>query len=90
MSAWTYILYSAKLDRYYVGATSMSVNERLRRHLATHRHFTNKAKDWEIVWTERFDTKSAAIAREREIKKWKSRSCIETLIRNQPLQNSSV
>lgn len=90
MSAWTYILYSANLDRYYVGATSMTVNERLRRHLATHRHFTSKAKDWEILWTQRFDTKAEAIAREREIKKWKSRLRIETLIRNHPRRNSSV
>ena len=58
----------------------MSLEERLRRHLSSHKGFTGRAKDWEIVYFESFDTKTNAILREQEIKKWKSKVKIEALI----------
>ena len=75
-----YILYSETLDRYYVGYTTDTVVERLRQHLFAHKGFTGKAKDWKIVYQESFESKSEAYAREREVKKWKSRKKIEQLI----------
>jgi putative endonuclease len=77
-----YILYSAFIDRYYVGFTSERHEERLRKHLAHHDGFTSKAKDWVIKHLEYFDTKEEAVKREQEIKKWKSRKKIEELIRS--------
>ena len=65
---------------YYIGSTSMVIEERLRRHLSAHKGFTARAKDWEVVYSELFDQKSLAIAREQEIKKWKSKAKIEALI----------
>ena len=47
-----YILYSKLLSKYYVGFTSMSVSDRLARHMQDHSGFTSKAKDWEILHTE--------------------------------------
>ena len=58
----------------------MVIEERLRRHLSAHKGFTARAKDWEIVYSELFDLKSLAIAREQEIKKWESKVKIEALI----------
>ena len=75
-----YILYSGLLNRYYVGYTGNLVGERLEKHLANHKGFTGKQTDWVIVYTETYDTKAAAIKRENEIKKWKSRKMIEKLI----------
>jgi putative endonuclease len=75
-----YILYSAILDRYYVGFTSQSVHDRLQKHLVSHSGFTAKVKDWEIVFSESHQTKQDAIQREKEIKSWKSRRKIEELI----------
>ena len=46
----------------------MVIEERLRSHLSAHKGFTARAKDWEVVYSELFDQKSLAIAREQEIK----------------------
>lgn len=51
-----YILYSKTLDRYYIGHCEAPLEERLRRHLSNHKGFTGKAKDWEAVYTQGFDT----------------------------------
>jgi putative endonuclease len=78
--AYTYILYSQSLDKYYIGHTEMTVEQRLSKHLTEHSGFTAKAKDWQIVWTAIFHQKSDAYAMERKIKNWKSRKLIEKLI----------
>lgn len=46
-----YILYSASLNKFYIGFTESSVEERLRKHLSNHSGFTGKAKDWTIAYT---------------------------------------
>ena len=75
-----YILYSVALDRYYIGHTSEILDERLRKHLSNHSGFTSKSKDWTLVYSEEFETKSLAYKRELEVKKWKSRIKIQKLI----------
>ena len=78
---WTvYILYSAILNRYYVGYTGDELSQRLRRHNTNHKGFTGHCGDWDIVYTEKYPDKSKAAEREREIKKWKSRKLIEKQI----------
>jgi putative endonuclease len=79
MQFHAYILYSPSLDRFYVGHTGVLPEERLRKHLSNHRGFTSRAKDWTIFHTEPFPSKSAAYAREMEIKRKKSRKYIESL-----------
>jgi len=76
-----YILFSANLDRYYVGHTDDMVG-RLRRHLTDHTGYTSKAKDWEVVFIELFQDRLSAGRREREIKSWKSAVRIRELLRN--------
>ena len=76
-----YILFSESLDRYYIGFTE-NLTGRLDRHLQSKKGFTSKAKDWELLYSEDFKLKSEAIERERQIKKWKSRKMIESLISN--------
>ena len=75
-----YILYSKTLNQYYIGHTSESLQERLRKHLSNHSGFTGKAKDWIVIYFEEFETKSQAYKRELEVKKWKSRARVEKLI----------
>ena len=75
-----YILYSKDLNQYYIGHTSESLQERLRKHLSNHTGFTGKSKDWAVVYYEKFETKSLAYKRELEVKKWKSRIKVEKLI----------
>ena len=75
-----YILYSAKIDRYYIGYTTESMTDRLQKHLRNHSGFTGQTKDWLVVYTEIFSSSSEAFARERAVKGWKSRKKIEALI----------
>jgi putative endonuclease len=78
--AYLYILYSSVLDRYYIGHTANAPEIRLAKHLSKHGGFTSHASDWELVYNEYYETKELAYAREREIKKWKSRKKIEQLL----------
>ena len=55
----TYILYSGKIDKFYIGYTSVNIEVRLQLHLANHKGFTTKAKEWRVVYTEHFATKAA-------------------------------
>ncbi|WP_267405106.1 MULTISPECIES: GIY-YIG nuclease family protein [unclassified Chryseobacterium] len=78
---YCYILYSNQLDKYYIGHSSESLQERLRKHLSNHTGFTSKTKDWFIIYFESFNSKSEAYKRELEIKGWKSKIRIQKLIR---------
>ena len=80
MSYTVYILFSPILDRYYVGYTGDTLAERLRKHCSHHKGFTGKSPDWELKFHEVFMDKAKAMAREKEIKGWKSRKMIERLI----------
>ena len=77
---YTYILYSEKLKGYYIGFTSTNPQLRLVKHLQATKGHTAKAKDWVVVHIESFVTKQAAMAREKELKSWKSKERIFKLI----------
>ena len=79
MKHYFYILFSQKRNKYYVGSTH-DLDERLRKHNSNHKGFTGKIGDWNVVYYEVFDSKILALARERQVKKWKSRITIENLI----------
>jgi putative endonuclease len=83
MSHLVYILYSATLEKYYIGFTSDEMSERLRKHNTNHKGFTGGIGDWAVVYTESFNTAIDARKRELQIKKWKSRIMIERLISRQ-------
>ncbi|MEI6678920.1 MAG: GIY-YIG nuclease family protein [Mariniphaga sp.] len=78
--ATTYILHSKLLNKYYIGSTRISMEDRISKHLTNHDGFTGKVKDWEIVLTEQFDHYEQALEREKIIKGWKSRKMIDKLI----------
>jgi putative endonuclease len=73
-------LYSSLPDKYYVGHTGDILKESLRKHNSDHKGFTGGIGDWEVVYSERFETKAHAYKREREVKNWKSRKLIEKLV----------
>jgi putative endonuclease len=76
MACHFYILHSIQLDKFYIGHTCDDLEERLRKHISNHTGFTSKAKDWKIAYSE----KSAAYARERSVKEWKSKKMITELV----------
>ena len=78
--AYTYILYSHEIDRYYIGSTSSALEDRLRRHLSDHKGYTGRTKDWVCVWSMYYDAITDARAMEAKIKRRKSRAYIQELI----------
>ena len=76
---YCYILYSKKLNRYYIGSTN-NVEGRLHRHNTSNRGYTSTGKPWELKYYEVFEDRSSAIKREFQLKSYKDRSLLEKLI----------
>jgi putative endonuclease len=81
MKAIFYIMYSNEADKFYIGHTTQTIEERFARHLSNHDGFTAKYKDWKVVYTEEYPTKELAYQRGRQVKAWKSKKKIQTLLR---------
>ena len=77
---YCYILFSVAYNSYYIGHTGDQLEERLRKHNSNHKGFTGKSHDWQFFYYEIYETKDEAYKREREIKGWKSKKMIESLI----------
>ena len=75
----TYILFSEKSDRYYVGSTG-NLDDRLKRHNTGRSTFTKRVIPWKIVYQKENSSKSEAYKAELFIKSQKSRKYIEDLI----------
>jgi len=76
-----YILFSPSLNKYYYGHTCDELEERIRKHNSNHKGFTSKTNDWELVYHEKYQTKAEAHKRELQIKNWKSRKRVESLVK---------
>lgn len=82
---YTYILFSAKLNKYYVGAC-IDMERRLFEHNIGHSKFTSTGVPWILVYTKHYQTLPEAKKQEAYIKKMKSRKYIEDLIRKRNLE----
>ena len=78
---YVYIIYSSKIDRYYVGITE-NLNLRTERHNLGWGRYTKRGIPWVMVYSEKYHTKANALKRENEIKMHKNRIYIERLIKN--------
>ncbi|MEO6406917.1 MAG: GIY-YIG nuclease family protein [Ferruginibacter sp.] len=76
---YTYILFSKKLDKYYVGACT-DMERRLYEHNIGHSKFTKTGLPWNLKYRQEFLSLGEAKAFENKIKKMKSRKFIESLI----------
>ena len=76
-----YILFSEKLNRYYIGYTS-DLRTRMEFHNnSENRKFTHNASDWKIFFEINCENKTQALAIEKQIKAMKSKVFIENLIK---------
>jgi predicted GIY-YIG superfamily endonuclease len=75
-----YIIYSKCLDAYYVGSTENISNRLLCHNNSSGSKYTKRTKDWVLVYSEDFVTRSDAQKREYAIKRKKSRKYIEWLV----------
>ena len=78
----TYIIYSAKLDRYYVGHAEDPALRLARDHNGRRNYSTKAGAPWVHCWLKWFDTRAEAMAMERAIKARKSRAYLDALIRS--------
>lgn len=74
-----YILKSILFNRYYTGSTE-NLKERLIRHNQGRSKWTKKYRPWEIVYIEKFVTRSEAVKREKQIKSYKGGSAFKKLL----------
>ena len=63
-----YILYSAKLNKYYIGFT-MHLDRRLEEHNRGKTVFTRSGIPWELIYQKSFSTRPEAVRFEKSIKK---------------------
>jgi len=77
-----YVLYSPKYEKIYIGYTA-NLEQRMLSHneLGT-KGWTIKYRPWVIVFTEEFETKPEAIAREKKLKNASNREKIWQIIRS--------
>ena len=74
-----YILRSINTGQYYIGQTQ-NLADRIRSHNSGKVKSTLRNLPWELIWSETHATRKSAINRESEIKGWKKRDKIESLI----------
>jgi len=78
MEAYCYILFSVKLNKYYVGSTP-DLERRLSEHNRWKEKFTRTGMPWVLVYKEMYNNLAESRKREFEIKKKKSRKYIEQI-----------
>jgi putative endonuclease len=83
-----YILHSESTDCYYVGYTN-NIERRMSEHNRIKGKFTDKGIPWVIVHIEVYKVKKEAMAREKFIKRKKSKSFIIELIKSQMVEHSA-
>ncbi|WP_420457863.1 GIY-YIG nuclease family protein [Neolewinella sp.] len=76
-----YILFSEKLDRYYVGNTELLPEERLAQHNAMLKRnsFTSKGVPWQLVLVFDCESRKQGVEVEQHIKRMKSSRYLDNL-----------
>jgi putative endonuclease len=78
---YVYIIFSQSVDRFYTGYT-VDPTARLVEHNLGATPSTRPGRPWTLVYAEECENKTAAIIREKEIKRKKSRKYIERLVQS--------
>jgi len=77
-----YVLYSSSFNKIYIGFTSNLEARILSHNVLSVKGYTLKYRPWEIIHNEVFETKLAAMKREKELKSANGRKFIWSLIEN--------
>ncbi len=78
----TYVLYSKKFNKIYIGQTN-DVERRLTEHNSGNHRYTKRYIPWSVIYTEKFNTRAEAMQREKELKSQKGREFIWNIIGNE-------
>lgn len=71
MSYFVYMMASIKHGTLYLGVTNDLIRRGYQHHAKTTRGFTARYDVTKLVWFEAYDDPATAIAREKELKKWR-------------------
>jgi len=76
---YVYILKSSKTHRHYIGSTA-DIAKRLTAHNSGTNRSTKTGRPWEIICSEKYNSKAAAWQREQQIKRYKGGEDFKKLI----------
>ena len=76
-----YALFSKTFDKIYIGYTSDLSARFLSHNKLSKKGWTVKFRPWEIIYTEKFESKSEAMKREKQLKTAKGREFIRLQIK---------
>jgi putative endonuclease len=82
MPGYCYVLYSIEANRFYIGSSRISPDERLLIHLEKRyggKSFTSQADDWEVFWSLPCNSIDQAKQIEKHLKTMKSRKYLQNL-----------
>jgi putative endonuclease len=85
MEFTVYILQSQQDGSFYIGYTT-DLHRRLSEHNSGESGYTSGKMPWKVVYSEKCETKTAVIKREKFLKNQRNRAFYEKLIRNYKLQ----
>ncbi|GMQ34583.1 hypothetical protein Ataiwa_28560 [Algoriphagus taiwanensis] len=78
MAYWVYILYSERLDKYYVGQTSDLV-KRVERHNEGKGGFTRTGLPWGLIYSTLCNSRGEAMVLEKKIKNLGAKKFLQIL-----------
>lgn len=78
-----YVLYSSKFDKIYIGYTQNLIQRFHSHNYRSKKGWTKNFRPWEVIYTETFDNKTAALKREKQLKGGKGREWIHQKIKSQ-------
>lgn len=76
---FTYIIQSQKTSKFYIESTR-NIEKRIHEHNNNWTKSTKGKGPWKIIYTEHYETKSEAMKREKEIKRYKGGNSFKKLI----------
>lgn len=85
-----YVLYSKKFNKIYIGFTSDLEKRFLLHNEIGTKGWTIKFRPWKIIYTEAYQNKKEAMAREKELKSGKGREFIWNLIKTFLFSNNKI
>jgi putative endonuclease len=80
MKFYTYILFSEKLNKHYIGQTN-SIQNRLKRHNNKQEKYTKKGTPWVLLCAVEMETRADTMKLERKLKNFKSSERLKNWIK---------
>ncbi len=75
MKYYVYILFSLKIQKFYIGQTN-GIDQRIKRHNSGLENYTSKGIPWQLVFYTCCDSRAESMKLERKIKNFRSQERI--------------